>query len=314
MDIVVASDDNYAPHLATLVCSICENNRNSEIVVHILDNGISVESKTKIFLMMDRYTNLSFKSYKIDDEYIKEKLECDLAVDRSLATFARIFIPIILPETVASALYLDVDAIVLGDLTPIFDEINHDFCIAGVKDINSPKRRTAVGLSEQDAYINAGVILWDVGKCRQVNIVQHFVDFVKIYHGIVDAMDQGTINGTLRGDIKVLHPKWNVMTPFFQKDAKDLSIMAGWDEYYTQEQINEAVNDPIYVHFTPNMTTRPWIKHCRHPLRKYYQKYRNMTGFKINTLEEDKRDIRTKTVGWLYRNLPYKVFQKIRER
>lgn len=314
MDIVVASDDNYAPHLATLVCSICENNRDTEIVIHILDNGISIESKAKIFSMTKQYTHLSFKEYKISDEYISEKTGCNLSADRSLAAYARIFIPLLLPETVQIALYMDVDAIVLGKLAPMLDEIDHSFCIAGVKDVNPAARRTAVFLEKQDTYINSGMIMWDMNLCRKKNIVQRFVEFIKKNNGIVDAMDQGTINGALRGDIKVLHPKWNVMTPFFQKDAEELSMMAGWDEYYTQKQLDEAVNNPIYVHFTPNMTTRPWTKHCKHPLRKDYIKYRNMTKFKIVTLEKDKRNILTRFIGWLYRNLPYKIFRKMSER
>ena len=41
MNIVVASDDNYAIHLLTLLVSIGENNKQSNIDFHILDCRIS---------------------------------------------------------------------------------------------------------------------------------------------------------------------------------------------------------------------------------------------------------------------------------
>ena len=49
MNIVVASDENYVPHLVTLLVSIGENNREVEkIIVYILDGGIKSESKNII--------------------------------------------------------------------------------------------------------------------------------------------------------------------------------------------------------------------------------------------------------------------------
>ena len=48
MNIVLASDNNYAPHLATLIVSICENNLNEIITIHVLDVGINKESKNRI--------------------------------------------------------------------------------------------------------------------------------------------------------------------------------------------------------------------------------------------------------------------------
>lgn len=312
MNIVVASDENYAPHLATLVYSICINNPNVKILFHILDGGIKNITLNKIIDIKNKFKNIQFKRYYISDEMIKARLGSDLKNDRSLTAYARIFIPEILDESIDYALYLDVDAIVLNELKSLFELKGfEDYAIAGVKDINPSKRRRSIGLDEQILYINSGMIVWNMRYCRENNIVEQFIDFLKTNDGDVDAMDQGTINGTLQGHIYLLHPKWNVMTPFYQLNAKELALMGGWEVYYSQKEVDEALASPCFIHFTPNFTTRPWVENCRHPLKDEYQKYRNMTEFKITSLDKDLRTKKMKLLGSLYYFFPYNFFKVI---
>lgn len=310
MDIVMASDENYAPHLATLVNSICINNPNVNLYFHVFDGGISDNTYEKITHINNK--NAHFQRYFISDEMIKNRIGCEIAQDRSLTTFARIFIPDLLSDTIERALYLDVDAVVLGDLQPLFSlQGFEDYALAGVKDVNPAIRRNDVGLDSQCTYINAGMILWNLKYCREHQVVKQFIDFINQHNGNVDAMDQGTINGTLKGNIYLLEPKWNAMTPFFQLDANELEIMGGWENYYSQAEIEEAITNPVFVHFTPNYTTRPWVKKCRHPLKNQYKKYRNMTEFKMEYLEEDKRNIKLKMFSVFFNLLSYRTFVKL---
>ena len=62
LNIVVASDENYVPHLETLIVSIAENNKNVDwILIHVLDGGIKPESVASIQKLKERYENLDFK-------------------------------------------------------------------------------------------------------------------------------------------------------------------------------------------------------------------------------------------------------------
>lgn len=58
--------------------------------------------------------------------------------------------------------------------------------------------------------------------------------------------------------------------------AKKIDILRLYQlpDYYTDNEILYAKEYPVFVHFTPNMTTRPWERHCRHPLRDMYWQYR----------------------------------------
>ena len=305
MTIVVASDENYVPHLVTLLVSIGENNREVEkIIVYILDGGIKSESKNIITKLERRYSNLVIHFIEMYEQQLLNMLGGCVDQDRSLSAYARIFVPEIVDED--RALYFDVDAIVLEDLRELYNQDMKNCAIAGVMDTNPIKRHYNVGLKDEDTYINSGMILWNLNICRQIDFVQKCKDFIKRRNGKIDAMDQGTINGVLGREqlIKVLHPKYNVFTSLFQLNSSQIKKIYGLSEYYSDKDIQEAIEHPVFVHYTPNMTTRPWIEHCKHPLATKYWDYRNQTEFANQSLVTDNRSLKRRILGWFYRVNP----------
>lgn len=312
MNIFVASDENYVPHLKTLMVSIGENNKKVDsIIVYILDNGISKESKAAIEDLCQKYNSLQTKFLKVSESDISNRLGENVARDRSLATFARIFIPELIDDD--KALYFDVDAIVLDDLSELYNIDIENFAIAGVMDTNPVKRHLNVGIPKGGIYINAGMILWNLKKCREINFTQKCIDFVKQYNGQIDAMDQGTINGAISnlGLIKTIHPKFNVLTSMYQLSHNDILSFYQLSDYYTDAELSEAKENPVFVHFTPNMTPRPWVKNCKHPLKNEYWKYRANISYSQAQLQSDNRSLKLKILGWIFRNLPISVFNTI---
>lgn len=312
MNICVASDENYVPHLETLLISIGESNRKVETInIYVLDAGISYKSRRVIEQIKYRYPNMGFKFYEMTEKVISERIGGEIVKDRSLATFSRLFIPEIIMDT--RAIYFDVDAIVLQDLRKLYQIDLEDFAIAGVRDSNPIIRHRNVGLCDYDAYINAGMILWNLKKCREIHFFEKCCEFINLYEGKVDAMDQGTINGVLgsRDLIKIIHPKYNVLTSMYQLEHDAIIRIYGLKDYYSDAELKEAIYDPVFVHFTPNMTTRPWEKHCKHPMKSEYWKFRSKTEFNDMELSEDKRGLKLRTLGWIYRNLPPFVFRML---
>lgn len=303
MNIIVASDENYVPHLETLIISIGETNfKKEKILIHIFDGGISYESTQIIKELSKKYKNLLFKFYEMSEEKISSLIGGEISRDRSLSTYARIFIPSIIKDE--RALYLDVDAIVLEDLQEFYSCDMENYAIAGVRDTNPISRHRNVGLKDNDIYINAGMILWNLKKCRELNIVEQFIKFIHMRKGKIDAMDQGTINGVLGSQnlIKVVSPKYNVITSLFQLKNKDILKIYNLPNYYSDEEIKEAIEKPVYVHYTPNMTTRPWVENCKHPLKNKYWYFREKGNFNLKILEKDKRNIKNRFLGFVYRN------------
>lgn len=309
INIVVASDENYVPHLETLIVSIAENNKNVDsILIHVLDGGIKPESVASIQRLIERYDNMGFKFYSMSEEIISDLLGGEIKKDRSLLTYARVFIPNLIEAD--RALYLDVDAIVLESLEELYGLDMDDFAIAGVRDTNPISRHRNVGLSDSDVYINARMILWNLKKCREIGAVKQCVDFVRSRNGEIDAMDQGTINGVFGKQelIKLVHPRFNAFTSLFQMKKNDVLQYYGLPEYYSDNEIMEAKNSPVFVHFTPNMTTRPWVEHCSHPLRDKYWYFREMTDYPDHRLQPDTRSLKLKILAWGFQRLPLGIW------
>lgn len=304
--IVVATDANYAIHTRVLLESIKANN-STPIHVHIL--AFNLDEKAKALIVPTISDNYTF--YAISDEIIRKRL-CKgeaIAQDRSLATFARCLIPELLSDDIHRCFYLDVDAIVLNDLSKVYSTDLEGYAIAGVLDTNPIARHRNVGLSDDDKYINAGMILWNLDYCREHNVVEQFAEFITARNGIIDAMDQGTINGVLSHHIKALPPHANALTTFFEMSADQIQRFYGV-QTYTSEEILEARRNPTFVHFTPSFITRPWVKNCRHPLAPKYWEYRKIFESSTN-LAPDNRKTKIKILSSLFHLLPFCIFHTI---
>ena len=310
MNIVLASDNNYAAHMATLIVSLCENNdKTKKISIHILSNELEENIKNKILKLEQKYLNLNIHYYDLSSKEIEKRIGLKIKHDRSISAYARIFIPEILSPEINKALYLDVDGIVLESIEEIFDIDISNYYIAGVSDVVRKQKKIGIDLKEDETYINSGMILWNLKKCREEKVVNKFISFIKIKNGDVLAMDQGTINGAISPYIKILDPKWNVLTPFFQLSNSEILKEYGMTSYYGDIKLNDAISRPKFIHFVPNHMNRPWKKGCLHPLKKEYWKYRNETMFKSHKLEKDDRKNKEKILGGLFYLLPYNLYK-----
>lgn len=305
--IVIATDDNYAIHARTLIRSALANEPHP-LYFHIISFDLSKENVDKFKALGSDRLLLSFIS--MSEKLLSERLfkREHLAGDRSLATYARLLIPEIIDSTISRCVYLDVDGIILNPMAPMFDLNLDHFAIAGVIDTNPIARHRAVGLNEGDVYINAGMLIWNLNFCRANKVVDRFAKFIQDRNGNVDAMDQGTINGVLSKLIKPCPLYFNALTSFFQLTGKQLKILYGGD-LRKESSIEQARKNPIFVHFTPNNTTRPWMKHCRHPLRELYWKYREDRSFA--PLQADNRSVKLRILSLLFYLLPVKMYRFI---
>ena len=126
-------------------------------------------------------------------------------------------------------LYLDCDIIVTGDVGELFDVDLEGKSAAGVEDVgfrwlaytkraifldNKPYNvlnycTDVLGIKDPGGYVNAGVLLFDLEKCRQK---VSFRDVVETLHSRnFFYNDQDVLNILLEGNIKQVDCKWNYM-------------------------------------------------------------------------------------------------------
>lgn len=306
LNIVYSTDDNYAQHTGVSIISLLDNNRHFlNIEIYIIDNNISAENRDKLVSIVDKYNR---KLIFIDFSEYKNKLKLNMEWSISISSYARLFLSDMLPSHIDKVLYYDCDTIIVDKLDEIWDEDISNYFLAGVKDTVNSNIKIAVGMNKNDDYINAGMLLINLKKWRQDNITDKFLGFIEQYNGKVIHHDQGVINGMLNGLIKILPLKFNVMTVFYTMKREEIIKYYNIDgDFYSEYEINEATHSPVYIHFTPGFVSRPWVKGCKHPQKKLYWKYLNISPWKDFKPIKDDSPIQVKIVNLIYRNLPFNI-------
>lgn len=310
LNVVYSTDDNYAQHTGVSIISLLDNNRHFlNIEIYIIDNNISAENRDKLVSIVDKYNRkLTF----IDFSEYENKLKLNMEWSISISAYARLFLSDMLPSHINKVLYYDCDTIIVDKLDEIWNEDISNYFLAGVKDTVNSNIKIAVGMNKNDDYINSGMLLINLRKWRKDNITDKFLGFIEQYNGKVTHHDQGVINGMLNGFIKILPLKFNVMTVFYTMKREEIIKYYNIDgDFYSEDEINEAINYPVYIHFTPGFVSRPWVRGCKHPKKQLYWKYISISPWSDFKCIKDSSKFQVKAINWLFKNFGINFVQKI---
>lgn len=228
VSICFASDDNYAPYLKVAIYSLlCNRNRERSYDIIILHKRISKEHQGEILGLADGKSGVSIRFVNVveADRELQSDVGCYYAVETNyrLLLFSKLF------QNYRRMLYLDCDIIVTGDVGELFDVDLEGKSAAGVEDVgfrwlaytkraifldNKPYNvlnycTDVLGIKDSGGYVNAGVLLFDLEKCRQK---VSFRDVVETLHSRnFFYNDQDVLNILLEGNIKQVDCKWNYM-------------------------------------------------------------------------------------------------------
>ena len=228
VSICFASDDNYAPYLKVAIYSLlCNRNRERSYDIIILHKRISREHQGEILGLADGKSGVSIRFVNVveADRELQSDVGCYYAVETNyrLLLFSKLF------QNYRRMLYLDCDIIVPGDVGELFDVDLEGKSAAGVEDVgfrwlaytkraifldNKPYNvlnycTDVLGIKDPGGYVNAGVLLFDLEKCRQK---VSFRDVVETLHSRnFFYNDQDVLNILLEGNIKQVDCKWNYM-------------------------------------------------------------------------------------------------------
>lgn len=304
MQIVYSSDDNYAQHMGASIYSLFSHNADSEIVIYVIDNGISPDSKEKI-QQITRQFPLSRLQW-IDFSKWSEKLTLNMQWPISPSAYGRLFIGSMLPENVSRCLYLDCDMIICDCIDELWNWDLRGCTVAAVQDTVSRNTKESIGAHYREKYFNSGLLLIDLNKWRSVSAEQACIDFIARHHGSVTHHDQGVLNGLFHQDVSILPLKYNVMTiHYIMSRAKILKYFHEESPFYREEEITQAKACPVVLHYTPSFTSRPWVRTCRHPLKKLYWDAVEKTPWAEAQPIKDSSKWYVRLIDWRYRGLPY---------
>ncbi len=309
LHVAYASDDKFAEILGVSLTSLYENNKDMELIhVYVLDSKISDTNKKKLESVSTAYSRSNIHWIPAKD--ISEELHMDVAVDRgSLSQYARLFVSSVLPADLERVLYLDCDIIINQSLYELWNLDMHGKTIAALKDAFSKWYRANINLKPTDIMFNSGVMLIDLKRWKEQKVEKKLLKFIASKNGRIQQGDQGALNAMLSHDIYCFEPRFNSVTIYYDFSYREMMVYRKPPEFYTEEQVKEATEHPVIIHFTTSfLSRRPWIEGCQHRYVGEWMKYKDMSPWKDEKLWEYKRTTGVKGISVkLARKLPRKL-------
>lgn len=271
MNIVCACDPGYIAHLATMLLSLAENNRRHRIRIFVLCDGV-LPGQEELAAMLRRHrVELSFTAI---EEGLLQSLLVTLHISR--ASYARLLIGDLLPPDIDRALYLDCDLIVRGDLDDLWNTDLDGKTIGAVREIAGYSGHSRLGLSPGAPYFNAGVLLIDLRRWRDMDIGRRALGFAREHPDRLQWWDQCALNLVLYDDWMPLDPKWNFQSmEVGVLDHEMIRFRRG------TPRLRETIR---IVHFTTH--SKPWHYLNYHPFKGEYLECRQRTPWPLETFAD----------------------------
>ena len=281
VSVVIASDNNYVPHLGALITSIFANiSSQSNVDLLVLDGGISDENQDMLQRLVPTESSLHFIPMR--DEFTSYFTHMHF----SRATFYRLILDGMLKSR-DKIIYIDCDTIVLGDLCELWDIDMEDAPIAAVHDYimehfcrsrvlsadftgslpAGAYLRDYVGIPAEycDHYFQAGLLIMNLRRIRELGLSKRMTDSLlarKYWF-----LDQDILNKYFCGSHISLPTEWN-----FVNCTDEIRASLGRSRV---RELEEASRNPKMIHYA-GYEAKPWVNPSAY-LGEYYFYYLRRT-------------------------------------
>jgi lipopolysaccharide biosynthesis glycosyltransferase len=213
VDVVFAIDENYAVPAVTVGKSIRANLRDpgTGVRFHVLDSGLGTCGRRCVADGLGAVGDVDFYT-------VAEPMLLPHKVKHwTSAALARLHVGSVLPAEVTRVVYLDVDTLVLGDLTELLDSDLAGCTVgASINEVGGDRSwilgDTAV-FSDHGAkapgYFNSGVLLIDMEKWRADGVTEQATQLYERYGHELRTHDQDLLNVIFSGAWTPIPEKWN---------------------------------------------------------------------------------------------------------
>ncbi len=277
-NILCATDDKYVPYCGIMLTSLFENNKECQLFVYLMTEGLSSDSHNILKELALKY-NQNINIIIVDG---KKLVGCPIKQGDhvSLATYYRLLAPILIPKDIDRILYLDCDMIVNGCIQELYNTDINNTAVAAVldEDYMTPKRYKRLDYPNEKKYFNAGMLLINLSYWRKNKVMERCFDYIHNNSERIEFHDQDTLNYVLQDEKKLISIKNNLQTGFLYINNKfELNVMG---------EIINSIGAPVIIHYTgPN---KPWSKGSKHPFAKTFIYYKKISLWKAFPLVKNK--------------------------
>lgn len=284
INIVFASDNNYAQHTAVAMTSVLVNTKvPQKIQFYLIDDEIQQENKEKITKTVQNLGgNIEFikiKNSKLEDCYVSGEL--------SRASYFRLDIANILDESIEKIIYLDCDLLVYDDIEKMWQLDMGGKPVAATCDLGimasarvRKQKNKFIGLPFDAPYFNAGVLMMDLKKWRDGNYAEAIIALAT--QNKYPNHDQDALNKFFMNNWQEIPLRWDVIPPVFNLFLK---IVTKPD---LRKKAIEAKLNPAIFHYAGGY--KPWEYEIHNGFNEKYYEYLKLTEYKDAKMPQfDKR-------------------------
>lgn len=258
MNVMYATDRNYAAICGVSLYSLLVNNSQEHIHAFIFEKGIGEEKL--------RFDSLC-KSFDVEITFIDvseiEKICRDLDIPTfrgGYTAYARLFADKYIG--MERVLYLDCDTLVTDQLDDLWRIDLKGKPVAAVLDCNHHFANRFIFKEDSDNYINSGVILFDYEKWRENKCVDKIIESLKRIdiNKTATCGDQDILNHAIGNLFYILPPEYNAMyiTRYFSARKNYIVLSKNEGSYYSKKAINNARHNIKITHYSGRDLLRPW--------------------------------------------------------
>lgn len=269
--ILYTINNNYFRHFMVSLISLLENNMKHRIFIHVVSDKLTDENKRTLENIRFMYPNMTYELYdsKVILEFMKNY---NITPYRgSVIPVYRLFFSLILKD-IDRLLYLDADTIVVNDLA--LDDLYVDKPIMACID-HMPKSYIESLDKDIDRYFNSGVLLIKNKEFMNKGMMDEIIKTIRSNDKDLSFFDQDILNITFKGDIGILPLNYNILSLdyYFRNVHKAFRHEFDYQDFYSDEEIKYALEEPVILHATDIYGVRPWDDNSIHPYNEVYRKY-----------------------------------------
>lgn len=248
--IVFCADSQYDRYLSVALQSLLENSSPArEYHCIIFDCGMSEKNFALLQRQCAPYKNVTLKRENITAHLQKHKQAFQTKYYWSAATYGRFFIPELCPHY-ERVIYADIDMIFNRDIAGCAAIDLQDQYIAAVPDPEFAYNRSIkpktkrymeeiLGLSENDSYVSAGLMVFNIPLWIKENIAQKAINFLAAHN--LDILDQDAVNAVCKGRIYYLDAGFNCLSmnqkgkTLYNRQNPASPLWENWKQAYDSE-------------------------------------------------------------------------------
>ena len=266
--VFLASDNNYAPFVATTMASICYNTK-SFIEFYILESDICDFRKRQIVDLKEKFDNFSVEFIKIDLDYYFKGLKANGHI--SVDMFSRVLVPFVKPE-IKRAIYSDVDVIFMQDINILYNEDLEGKILACLESKTLDK--DTIGYLEnrkklldiEDEFLGSGCLLIDCERYREFTTIEKINEIIEKYKNIHGFNDQDILNKCFAGEKCKLRMEYCVSNRDITYKNNLEYLFGEWADLL--KEAKNAGENPFIRHYEG--VNKPWVTNLLYKKKMLY--------------------------------------------